>query len=101
MEISAFIIGKLDGSHRSLNNSRKLNRLIKRMPYPCLKVKDFLQKLKELQWVTFFDLNMGCYHIPLMPIISKMCIVVLSWSKYEYLKLLMGLCNSSAIFKKK
>ena len=44
---------------------------------------------------------MGYYHIALTPEASKLCTVVLPWGKYEYLKLPMGLCNSSDIFQEK
>ena len=44
---------------------------------------------------------MGYYHIKLRPHTSRLCIVVLPWGKYEYLRLPMGLCNSSNIFQEK
>ena len=47
------------------------------------------------------DLNMGYYHIELDPESSTLCTIVLPWGKYEYLKLLMGLCNSLDIFQEK
>lgn len=45
------------------------------------------------------DLNIGYYHIELAPKSKKMCTIVLSWGKYEYQKLPMGLCNSPDIFQ--
>ena len=44
---------------------------------------------------------MGYYHIELDPESSTLCTIVLPWGKYEYLKLLMGLCNSLDIFQEK
>ena len=35
-----------DGSLRSLADSRKLNQLIRRMPYPLPKIQDLLQQLE-------------------------------------------------------
>ena len=44
---------------------------------------------------------MGYYHITLCPISWKLCTIVLSWGKFEYQKLPMGLCNSPDIFQVK
>src|SRR5512133_1590033 len=44
---------------------------------------------------------MGYYHIELTPNSSRLCTIVLSWGKYEYLRLPMGLCNSPNIFQEK
>jgi hypothetical protein len=44
---------------------------------------------------------MGYYHIKLTPKASSYCTVVLTWGKYEYLCLPMGLCNSPDIFQEK
>ena len=60
-----------------------------------------LQKLEGFMWATSLDLNMGYYHILLTPNASRLCTVVLSWGKYEYLRLSMGLCNSPNIFQEK
>ena len=75
----AFTISKADGSLRSLADSRKLNQLIKRMPYPLPKIQDMLPKLEGFQWATSLDLNMGYYHIRLMSNASNLCTVVFSW----------------------
>ena len=45
-DMSAFTISKPDGSLRSLTDSRKLNKLIKIIPYPLPKIQDILQKLE-------------------------------------------------------
>ena len=47
------------------------------------------------------DLNMEYYHIQLDPASRKLCTIVLPWGKYKYVKLPMGLCNSSDIFQEK
>ena len=44
---------------------------------------------------------MGYYHIGLTPYASSLCTVVLPWGKYKYLRLPMGLCNSSDIIQEK
>jgi len=47
------------------------------------------------------DLNMGYYHIESKPDAKKLCTIVLPWSKYEYQRLPMVLCNSPDIFQEK
>ena len=44
---------------------------------------------------------MGYYHPKSCPFSTKLCTIVLPWSKYEYQKLPMGLCNSPDIFQEK
>ena len=44
---------------------------------------------------------MGFYHIELTPNLSALCMIVLPWGKYEYLKLPMGLSNSPDVFQEK
>src|SRR5688500_6259524 len=50
---------------------------------------------------TSLNLNMGYYHLSLTPNMSRLCTVVPSWGKYEYLRLPMGLCISPDIFQEK
>jgi len=58
-------------------------------------------ELECFQYGTSLDLNMGYYHIELNPISRKLCTIVLPWAKYEFQRLLMGLCNSPDIFQEK
>jgi Reverse transcriptase (RNA-dependent DNA polymerase) len=44
---------------------------------------------------------MGYYHIELNPDSKKYCTIVRSFGKYEYQRILMGLCNSPDIFQEK
>src|SRR5688500_13426244 len=96
-----FIIRKPDGSLWSLADLRELNKRIKHYPIPIPKIQDMLQKLEGFRWATLLDLNMGFYNILLTPNASRLCMVVLPWGKYEYLRLPMGLCNSPDIFQEK
>ena len=57
--------------------------------------------MEGFKHATSLDLNLGYYHIKLPPDASKVCTIVLSWSKYEYCKLSIGLCSSSDIFQEK
>ena len=47
------------------------------------------------------DLNMGYYHIELSPRAKKLCKIILTWGKYKYQKLPLGVCNSPDIFQEK
>ena len=60
-----------------------------------------LLKLEGFMFATSLDLNMGYYHLSLMPNVSQLCTLVLPWGKYEYLRLPMGLCHSPDIFQEK
>lgn len=96
-----FIIPKKDGTVRFISDFRKLNKRIKRYPFPLPKIQDLLLTLGGFQWATTLDLNMGYYHIELDLQRKKYCTIVLPWGKYEYQKLPMGLCNSPDIFQEK
>jgi hypothetical protein len=56
-------------------------------------------KLEGFQYATTLDLNMGYYHIKLSPFSKHLCTNVMPFGKYEYQRLLMGLCNSPDIFQ--
>ena len=45
------------------------------------------------------NLNMGYYHIELMPFSKRLCTIVMPWGKYKYQHFPMGLCNSPDIFQ--
>ena len=96
-----FIIPKKDGKVRFISDFRKLNSRIKREQFPLPNIKDTLMELEGLQFGTILDLNMGYYHIELCPDSRKLCTIVFPFGKYEYLRLLMGLCNSPDIFQER
>ena len=58
-------------------------------------------KLEGSIYAISLDPTMGYYHITLFPMSWKLCTIVLLWGKFEYLKLLMGLCNSPDMFQEK
>jgi hypothetical protein len=62
-----FIIPKKDGTVRFITDYRKVNRMIKRMPYPIPRIADTLQQLEGFQYASALDLNMGYYTIRLTP----------------------------------
>ena len=93
------IIPKKDQTVRFITDFRKLNKLIKRKPFPLPNIRETLLELEGFQWGTSLDLNMGYYHIELHPDSRKYCTIVFPFGKYEYLRLPMGLCNSPDIFQ--
>ena len=97
----SFIIPKKNGTVRFLSDFRELNKALKRFPYPMPKIQDMLMKLEGFQYASSLDLNMGYYHIQLLPSASKLCTIVLPWGKYEYLRLPMGINNAPNIFQEK
>lgn len=99
--MKSFTISKPDGTLKSLAGSRKLNAVIKRMPYRLPKIQDLLLKLEGLMQATSFDLNMGYYQILLITKLSRMYTLGFLWENYEYLRLPMGLCNSPDIYQEK
>ena len=97
-EAPTFVIPKKNGIVHFISDFRKLNKRIKRKPFPIPKIQDLLLILEGFKYSTKLDLNMGYYHIKLCSFLRKLCTIVLPWDKHEYQKLPMGLCNSSDIF---
>ena len=95
------MIPKKDKTIHFITDFRELNKCIKQKPYPLPKIQDLLLGMKGFRYATLLDLNMGYYHIQLTPGLSALCMIVLPWGKYEYVKLPMGLCNSPDIFQEK
>jgi hypothetical protein len=50
-------------------------------------------------YATSLELNMGYYHMLLMPFSSRLCTIVVPWGKYEYCRLPMGLIISPDVFQ--
>ena len=57
--------------------------------------------MKFFQYARSLDLNMGYYHIQLSKNASTLCEIILSWEKYCYKRLPMGVSNSLYIFQQK
>ena len=91
----------MNGTVCYISDFRELNKRIKRKSFPIPKIQDLILKLEGFKYATSLDLNMGYYYIKLFPFSRKVYTIVLSWDKYEYQKLPIGLCNSPEIFHKK
>ena len=64
------------------------------------KIRKIILNLKGFQYTTSLGLNMGYYHINIKKA-SKLCTIILTWVKYKYTHIPMGLCNSPDISKRK
>ena len=94
-----FIISKKDATVRFISDFCELNKHIEHKPFPIPKIQDLLVKLEKFQHAMSLDLNMGYYHIELMPFSKRLCTIITPWGKDEYQQLPMGLCNSPDIFQ--
>jgi hypothetical protein len=95
-----FMQAKKTDDVRILTDFRRLNVQIRRKPFPLSKISDFLRKLAGFKYATAIDLSMGYYHIPLDLEVQKLCTTILSWGKYQYKRLPMGVKTSPDIFKR-
>ena len=98
--IPMFIISNKDATVMFISDLRGLNKCFKCNPFLIPKIQDLLLKLEGFQNAMSLDLNMGYYHIELMPFSKRLSIIVMPWGKYKYQHLPMGLCNSPDIFQK-
>ena len=99
----AFIIPKQNGTIQFISDFQKLNSMTKRKPFPIPKVQDVLQKLEGFTYTTSLDLNMGYWHVTLMPEMEDMCTITLPYpfGKYKYKFLPMGPAQSPDISQEK
>ena len=95
------MIPKKDGTVRFISDFRELNKHIRRQPYPIPHIQDMLLNLEGFLYATSLDLNMGYYHLELSPKLRELCTIVLPFGKFEYQRILMGLCSSPDIFQEK
>ena len=75
-----------------------LNMKLKRKPYPMQKNVKMLLNLKDFQYATSLDLNMGYYHI-FSKKASNLCMIILIQGKNKYIRLPIGVCNSLKIYR--
>jgi hypothetical protein len=95
-----FIQAKKTGDVRILTDFRRFNSQIGKKPFPLPKISDLLRKLSGFKYATAIDLSMGYYHIPLDLEAQKVCTTILTWGKYQYKRLPMGVKTSPDIFQR-
>ena len=95
----SFIIPKKDGRVRFVSDFRKLNRQLKRAPYPLPHIKDMLYKLSNFSYATTLDLIMGYYNITLTDAAKQLCTITTPFGKYEYSHPPMGVCIAPDVFQ--
>ncbi len=54
-------------------------------------ISSVLQEIEGFIYITALDLNMGYYTIRLDPDTQQICMIILPWGKYSYLRLPMGI----------
>jgi hypothetical protein len=50
---------KKNSTFRFISDFRKVNEMLKRMPYPIPKIAQMLQELEKFAYATSLDFNMG------------------------------------------
>jgi Reverse transcriptase (RNA-dependent DNA polymerase). len=96
-----FIIPKKDGTVHFITDNRKVNKLIKRKPYPLPRIANMLQELEGFQFALALDLNMGYYTIRLTPGAKDLPTIVTKFGNFRYNVLPMGMCCSGDVFQGK
>ena len=94
-----FIVPKKDGRVRFVTDFRKLNKQIKRSPYPLPHIKDMLLKVSHFTYATALDLVMGYYNITVSDESKKLLTITTPWGKYEYNRLPMGVSIAPDVFQ--
>ena len=68
---------------------------------PITKDSRYATELEGFKYATSLDFNMGYYHMILTPFARRFCNIVLTWGKYKYCCLPMGISVSPEIFQEK
>jgi hypothetical protein len=77
-----FIIPKKDDTVCFITDYRKVNKLIKRKPYPLPYIANMLQELEGFQFASALDLNMGYYTIQLTPGAKDLTTIITKFGKF-------------------
>ena len=78
-----FIIPKKDGRVRFVTDFWRLNKQIKRSPYPLPHIKDMLLKVSNFSYAMALGLVMGYYIITLSDNAKKICTITTPFGKYK------------------
>lgn len=83
-----------NGTIRTVDDLRELNKAIKRVHYPLPRIQDNFERRRNYKYFTKIDLSMQYYCFHLDEASSWYCVLVTPFGKYRRLVLLMGLANS-------
>ena len=64
-------------------------------------INEMLFKLVGFQYVTSFGLIIQYYHIQFSENVSSLCMIIITWGKYCFKRLSMGVYNSTDILQHK
>ena len=82
-----------------MTDFRKLNKVLKRKPYPIPKIMDILNTIQRFTYASTLDLSMGYYTICLDKKSQSICTTMTPWGKYSYMRLPMGILCAPDIFQ--
>ena len=94
-----FIIPDKEGTVKFITEYLRLNHKFVRKTYPLPRIGEIIQKLERFQCMLVLDLNIGYYTIRLSLDSQYMTTIVTEFGKFNYNRLLMGMCHSGDIFQ--
>ena len=94
MASPAFFITKPNGSLCLLIDFRVLNKYLRRSPYYVPKIGEILLRLSGANFLSTFDANMGYYARLLAKQSRAYTALCLSFGKYQYKRLPMGISTT-------
>jgi len=88
------VIPKKNGSIRTVDDFRELNKQVRRKCYPLPKIQDIFHRCKGYKYVTKLDLTKCYYTYELDEESSWLCVLVTPFGKYRRKRLPQGLSQS-------
>ena len=89
-----FAVKKSDGSIRTVDDLRALNKCIVRVHYPLPKIQNIFERRRGYKYMTKIDISMQYYCLQLDEASSWYCVLVTPFGKFRRTVLPMGLANS-------
>ena len=84
-----------------MSDYKGLNKHVVRHPFPLSSIQEIIHTMVKLNYCTTLDMNMGYWTIPMCPELQRICTIILSWGKFSYKHLPMGLAPSSDVYREK